>query len=123
MISETIKDIRRRNYLNQTAFANRIGVTQGTVSQWENGLTRPNMDQLKSISEAFNISIDDLLKGESKKEAVPGRPKTPEARIVSGGMDKLPQEQREQILAVVRAMFAQHPELFNKEGNDDGSEL
>ena len=32
MISDVIKDIRRRNYLNQTAFANKIGVTQGTVS-------------------------------------------------------------------------------------------
>ena len=122
MISDTIKDIRRRNYLNQTAFANRIGVTQGTVSQWENGLTRPNMEQLKSISAAFNISVDDLLKGDSTKEAVPGRPITPEARIVSGGMDKLPKEQREQILAVVRAMFSQHPELFDKERDDD-SEL
>ena len=41
MLSDSIKDICRKNYLNQTAFANRIGVTQSAVSQWENGLTRP----------------------------------------------------------------------------------
>ena len=61
MISDVIKDIRRRNYLNQTAFANKIGVTQGTVSQWENGLTRPNLDQLRSIATIFGVSINALL--------------------------------------------------------------
>ena len=39
-------------------------------------------------------------------------PQTPEARIVSGGMDKLPEAQRQQILGVVRAMFANNPDLF-----------
>ena len=61
MISDVIKDIRRRSYLSQAAFAQRIGVTQGTISQWENGLTRPNLDQLKSISAIFGVSVDSLL--------------------------------------------------------------
>ena len=61
MISETIKQIRKTHYLNQTEFANRIGVTQGAVSQWENGLTRPNLDQLRAISAAFNISVSDIV--------------------------------------------------------------
>lgn len=65
MIADTIKSIRKRNFLNQTQFANRIGVTQGSVSQWENGLTRPNSEQLKAISVAFNISTDELLDQES----------------------------------------------------------
>lgn len=114
MLADVIKDLRRRNYLNQTAFANKIGVTQGAVSQWENGLTRPNTDQLRAISNAFNISIDDLLYGEPVLEPNQKAPKTPEAQIVSFGMDKLPKEQREQILNVVRAMFANNPDLFKK---------
>lgn len=61
MISDKIKQIRRTHYLNQTEFANRIGVTQGAVSQWENGLTRPNLDQLRAISAAFNISVSDIV--------------------------------------------------------------
>ena len=65
MIADTIKSIRKRNFLNQTQFANRIGVTQGSVSQWENGLTRPNSEQLKAISAAFNITTDELLDQES----------------------------------------------------------
>jgi len=61
MISDKIKQIRRTHYLNQTEFANRIGVTQGAVSQWENGLTRPNFDQLRAISAAFGISVNDII--------------------------------------------------------------
>ena len=112
MLSDSIKDIRRKNYLNQTAFANRIGVTQSAVSQWENGLTRPNSEQLQAISQAFGISIDDLLTGEGQEAT---GPKTREARIVSAGMDKLPKEQREMIVNMVCAMY---PDNFSKEENE-----
>jgi repressor LexA len=71
MIADTIKDIRKRNFLNQTQFANKIGVTQGSVSQWEHGLTRPNSEQLRAISLAFNISTDELL--EKETTAIPIR--------------------------------------------------
>ena len=46
------------------------------------------------------------------------RPVTPEARILAKGIDKLPQEQREQALAVIRAMFSIHADCFEK-GNDN----
>lgn len=117
MFSDIIKDLRRRNYLNQTAFAKRIGVSQGTVSQWENGLTKANSEQLKAISTTFNISIDDLLYGEPETESKNEKaPKTAEARAVSFGMDTLPKEQRELILNMVTAMY---PKAFVKGTDDD----
>ena len=118
MLSDTIKNIRRRNYLNQTAFANRIGVTQGTVSQWENGLIKPSSDQLLSISKEFNVSIDDLLSGETVKHGSES-PKTPEARLLAQGVDKMPQEQREQALNIVRAVFSKYADYFEKESEND----
>ena len=114
MLSDTIKDIRRRNFLNQTQFAQKIGVTQGTVSQWENGLTRPNSDQLRSISDAFNISVDDLLRGENVVEPAPGTPKTPEARLLAKGVDKMPEAQRK---AIMNMMTGLYPGVFEK-GNE-----
>lgn len=103
MLADTLKELRKKNYLNQTAFANKIGVTQSAVSQWENGLTRPNFDQLKSISAAFNISVDDLLSGEEPIEPVPQE--SPEITIVSGMMAKMTKQQQDQVVAVIRAMF------------------
>lgn len=120
MLSDTIKDIRRKNFLNQTAFANKIGVTQGTVSQWENGLTKPNSEQLRSISKTFNISIDELLRGEKVRDVSSDAPKTAEARILAKGVDRLPPEQREQALAVFKAMFAKQADYFEQgEETDD----
>ena len=48
MLADTIKEIRKKHYLNQAAFAKMIGVTQSAVSQWENDLTRPNSYQIGS---------------------------------------------------------------------------
>lgn len=119
MFSDIIKDIRRRNYLNQTAFAKKIGVSQGTVSQWEHGLTKANSEQLKAISDAFDISIDDLLYGEPEKDQQQEKaPKTSEARILAKGVDKLPRSQREQALNVVRAMFTEYSDYFTEVDNE-----
>ena len=47
-------------------------------------------------------------------------PKTIEARIVSFGMDRLPHEDRERLLAMIRAMYANRPELFeNRKGENN----
>lgn len=114
MLSTIIKDIRKKNYLNQTAFADRIGVTQGAVSQWECGLTRPNTDQLKAISMEFGVSIDYLLADEDIDNPS-DTPKTEEAKILVKGIDRLPKEDREKALNVVRAMFDQYADYFEEE--------
>jgi transcriptional regulator with XRE-family HTH domain len=83
----------------------------------------PTNPQISGISQTEQIAEYILNKLESVQVKDSKVPKTPEARIVSGGMDKLPKEQREQILNVVRAMFAQHPELFKEEKETDDTEL
>lgn len=111
MLADKIKEIRRKHYLNQTAFANKIGVTQSAVSQWENDLTRPTSDQLRAISVAFNISVDELLCGETMSEHPQGSPKTPEARILANGIDRMPEQQRK---AIMNMMCGLYPGLFEK---------
>ena len=113
MLCDTIKEIRRKHYLNQAAFAKMIGVTQSAVSQWENDLTRPNSYQLEAIASAFNISIDELLV-DNIKESEDG-PKTPEARLLVKGIDKMPEQQRKAILEMMTRLY---PGQFEK-GNDD----
>ena len=48
-ISTEIKDIRRKCLLNQTEFAEVIGVSFSTVNRWENGKATPNYQALKKI--------------------------------------------------------------------------
>ena len=106
MLPDAIKAIRRKNYLNQTAFANRIGVTQGAVSQWECGLTRPSTDQLKTISMEFGVSIDDLLAGEP--HGTTETPFTAEAKLISNAVDKMTQNDREKALNMMKAVYSDY---------------
>lgn len=70
MLSDTLKEIRRRHYLNQSEFAKKIGVSQSAVSQWEHDMTRPNSYQLQAISKAFNISVDDILQDQPQEQEI-----------------------------------------------------
>ena len=63
------------------------------------------------------VAATELLKNPNARE--PGVPKTPEARIVSFGMDNLPKEERERILFLLQAMYVNNPSLFKKEASDE----
>lgn len=43
--------------------ARRLNTTAATVSRWENGRTRPNLDQMEEISLVLGIPLDTLIEG------------------------------------------------------------
>lgn len=56
-----IKTIRKGAKLNQCDFANLLNVSQQTISNWENGVTKIDLESLKKISNHFKVSIDYIL--------------------------------------------------------------
>ena len=44
--------------LNQREFANKIGVSLSTVTNWEHGKTEPDSSQLRNISKLSGIPMD-----------------------------------------------------------------
>ena len=58
-----------------------------------------------SLTDGDIAAIAKYLKQQTEKAPV-----TPEARIVSFGMDQLPQQDRDTILNMIRAMFSKRPE-------------
>lgn len=61
-----IEKYRRKNGLSQSDLANMLGVTQGTISQWEIGATFPTSSKLPEIAKVLNCEISDLFKHESE---------------------------------------------------------
>lgn len=61
MLGEKIYDLRKKNGMSQETLAEKLNVARQTISNWETGETSPNPDQLKLLSEVFNVSIDELL--------------------------------------------------------------
>lgn len=60
-IGTKIKKYRKMHNLSQTAFAALIGVSNSRVSNWEQGVNRPDVDKLSAICKTLEISADDLL--------------------------------------------------------------
>ena len=58
---DVLKNIRVENSLTQDEMAEKLSVTRQAVSRWENGDSTPNIETLKQISIAFDVSINTLL--------------------------------------------------------------
>lgn len=65
-IGNKIMAIRREQQLTQEQFGSLFHVTRQTVSNWENGKSYPDLQLLVAISDQFGISLDTLLKEDTK---------------------------------------------------------
>lgn len=62
-----IKSIRLEKGMTLEEFGKLFGAGKGLVSRWENGLSVPNADRLKSIAKIGRISVNNLLYGDQAK--------------------------------------------------------
>ena len=65
-LGDKILQLRKKNGLSQEQLGEKVDVTRQTISNWELGETTPNPEQLKKMSKAFNVSIDEILDNDSK---------------------------------------------------------
>ena len=65
-LGDKIFKLRKQNGLSQEELGEKTCVTRQTISNWELGETNPNPEQLKLLSKALNVSIDDLLDNDIK---------------------------------------------------------
>lgn len=62
-IGKFIAELRKEQKITQEQFGEKIGVTNKTMSRWKTGTYLPPADALLSISELFNVSINEILSG------------------------------------------------------------
>ena len=60
-LGENILKLRKKNGLSQEQLGEKVNVTRQTISNWELNETSPNPEQLKLLSKALKVSIDELL--------------------------------------------------------------
>ena len=65
-ISERLKEARLSMGMTQDQVAEKILVSRVTVSHWESGKSLPDIVSLISLSDLYGISLDELVKGDSK---------------------------------------------------------
>ena len=60
-IGERIRKRRLELHLSQEQLAEKLGVSNKTISKWETGESNPDFDKIVPLCEIFDISSDELL--------------------------------------------------------------
>ncbi len=69
-IGRRIADHRKKQNMTQQDLADQLGVTYQAVSNWERGLSVPDVLRLKDIAGRFEISLDELMGNEQAARVV-----------------------------------------------------
>lgn len=69
--SENLSRIRKSHGFSQEELASRISVSRQAVSKWENGDAMPDLNNLLLLSQALDVTLEELCKGEAPTEQVP----------------------------------------------------
>lgn len=65
---EILKKIREEKGISQKKLATILDVKQQAISNWENGKREPDISTLRKFCVIFNVSADELLGIDEKKE-------------------------------------------------------
>jgi len=63
-IGKFISDCRKKKKLTQSDLAEKLGVSDRTVGNWENGRNMPDLSLFKPLCDELDITINELLSGE-----------------------------------------------------------
>ena len=108
-----VKELRKKAGIQQKELAISIGVSRPTVSDWESNKKDPSGERLRKLADFFHVD-ELMILGKGVIDYSTVKPSTVSARIVSG-IDKMPEDQQERILAGLCNMF---PEFFEEDADD-----
>ena len=115
MIGDRIKSARQALGYSAEQVAEFLNVSPATVYRYENGdISKLPSKFIKPLAEFLCVTPGYLMGWQEDPPEPPAVPRTPEARILATGIDKMPQSQRE---AIFRLLDGLYPGLFEK-GSD-----
>ncbi|BDZ29644.1 helix-turn-helix transcriptional regulator [Lactiplantibacillus sp. WILCCON 0030] len=68
MLATQLRAHRKAAHLSQAALAQQLYVSRQTISNWENGKSLPDIYSLIALSDLFEISLDDFIKGDVRMQ-------------------------------------------------------
>ena len=106
MVGDRIKEARLKLGYSAEQVAAHLGISPATVYRYENGdIAKLPSKHIKPLAEFLCISPAALMEWPDDSSGVPPEPEMdPHIRIVSGMMENMSEEQKKQIVAIVRAV-------------------
>ena len=69
-LNQKITQLRNDNNWSQEELAEKLNVSRQSVSKWESGQSKPDLDKIVVLSNIIDVSTDYLLKDIMKKKAI-----------------------------------------------------
>ena len=66
--AQTIRQLRQERGWSQMELALRLGLSQGTISDWERGLAVPRPKMQVRLAELFGVSVERIALGPAEPE-------------------------------------------------------
>ena len=131
-IADRIKQLRKKKGVSQSQLAEAIGVKNNTVSTWERGTRKPDLNALYLLSNYFEVSFEYLLGNSDKKDArIKPSPKELDSYALSAIADeikestdylcRLSDKSRKIVEELIATIY--RAESRNEELNDDAFEV
>ena len=67
MFSDKLQSLRKNVGISQEKLAAVLNVSRQAVQKWETGVSMPDIDNLKALSNFFNVTVDHMLFGEENR--------------------------------------------------------
>ena len=99
LICERIRHFRKMCGMEQKELAEKLGVARNSISNWECGLARPDIDMIPTICQALNVSLYDLY-----AMADPNDKYTAIEKLVLDGYQKLNPSNRLAISRIIETL-------------------
>lgn len=68
-LNEKISQLRNDNNWSQEELAEKLNVSRQSVSKWESGQAKPDLDKIIALSNIFDVSTDYLLKDDNEEKS------------------------------------------------------
>ena len=116
-----IRELRLRNHLTLEDVAKHLSVGKQAIYKYEQGtVTNIPLENLEKMAELFNTTPQYLAGWSSDFPDHPfSAAHTKESMIISGGIDRMPKERREQALKILQVAFSEYADYFKEDPNDD----
>lgn len=69
-VGRFLKELRNERSVTQAELAEMLGVSNRSVSRWENGMTMPDFDLLIELAKYYDIEVGEILDGERKDDGM-----------------------------------------------------
>lgn len=101
IIGQRIRTMRLSRGMTQADLARAINQSQSSITMYETGRREPDFETLEAFADIFNVPLAALMGSDTPDPA----DIDPEIHIVSGMMETMTKEQKQQVIDLVRILM------------------